>query len=46
MNDAIMAMIDRYNCKSSEDYENALKEVVQEVALMGLSRSDFFTKAA
>lgn len=46
MNDAIMAMIDKYTCKSSEDYENALKEVVQEVALMGLSRSDFFTKAA
>lgn len=46
MNDAIISMMQRYNCKNSEDYENALKEIVQEVALMGLSRSDFFSKAA
>lgn len=46
MNEAILAMMDHYQCKNSEDYENALKEIVQEVALMGLSRSDFFTKAA
>lgn len=46
MNDAILSMMQRYNCRNSEDYENALKEIVQEVALMGLSRSDFFSKAA
>lgn len=46
MNDAIISMMQRYSCKNSEDYENALKEIVQEVALMGLSRSDFFSKAA
>ncbi|MDO4177728.1 MAG: nucleotidyl transferase AbiEii/AbiGii toxin family protein [Phascolarctobacterium sp.] len=46
MNDAILSMMQRYNCQNSEDYENALKEIVQEVTLMGLSRSDFFTKAA
>lgn len=46
MNDAILSMMQRYDCKNSEDYENALKEIVQEVALMGLSRSDFFSKAS
>lgn len=46
MNDAILSMMKRYDCKNSEDYENALKEIVQEVALMGLSRSDFFSKAS
>jgi len=46
MNDAIQLMMEKYQCKTSEDYENALKEIVQEVALQGLSRSDFFTKAA
>jgi len=29
-----------------EEKENALKEVVQEIALLGLSRTDFFSKAA
>jgi predicted nucleotidyltransferase component of viral defense system len=46
MNDAIVSMMQRYNCQNSEDYENALKEIIQEVALMGLSRSDFFSNAA
>jgi len=46
MNDAILSMTRRYDCKNSEDYENALKEIVQEVALQGLSRSNFFSKAA
>jgi len=46
MNDAIMTMMSKYNCNNTEDYENALKEIIQEVALLGLSRSDFFTKAS
>ena len=46
MNDAILSMMQRYKCKNSVDYENALKEIVQEVALQGLSRSNFFSKAA
>ena len=33
MNDAILSMMQRYECKNSVDYENALKEIVQEVAL-------------
>jgi len=46
MNEAIEFMLRKYDCKSSEDYENALIEIVQEVALLGLSRSDFFSHAA
>ena len=46
MNDAIKVMLDRYNCHSMDDYENALKEIIQEVALLGLWRSKFFERAA
>lgn len=46
MNDAILAMMKPYDCQNQKDYENVLKEIVQEIALMGLSRSDFFTKAS
>ena len=46
MNDAVGIMLDRYNCKSINDYENALKEIIQEIALLGLWRSKFFEKAA
>jgi len=35
-----------YPHKTLEEKENALKEVVQEIALLGLSRTDFFSKAA
>ncbi|MHB1376129.1 MAG: nucleotidyl transferase AbiEii/AbiGii toxin family protein [Candidatus Humimicrobiaceae bacterium] len=46
MNSAIKTMLDRYNLKSSDDYENALKEIIQEIALLGLWRAKFFEKAA
>ncbi|MBW2167751.1 MAG: nucleotidyl transferase AbiEii/AbiGii toxin family protein [Deltaproteobacteria bacterium] len=46
MNDAVKGMLDRYNCNSVNDYENALKEIIQEIALLGLWRSKFFEKAA
>lgn len=39
-------MLERYNCESSEDYKNALKEILQEIALLGLSRQRFFEKAS
>jgi hypothetical protein len=35
-----------YPHETLEEKENALKEVVQEIALLGLSRTDFFSKAA
>lgn len=46
MNDAVKVMLGRYNCGSINDYENALKEIIQEIALLGLWRSKFFEKAA
>lgn len=46
MNDAVKIMLDKYNCNSVDDYENALKEIIQEIALLGLWRSKFFEKAA
>ena len=46
MNDAIIRMLDRYECRSVEDYVRALREILQEVALLGLWRSKFFERAA
>lgn len=46
MNEAVRIMLNRYNCSSISDYENALKEIIQEIALLGLWRSKFFEKAA
>lgn len=46
MNDAVKTMLERYNCSSTGDYENALKEIIQEIALLGLWRAKFFEKAA
>lgn len=46
MNGAVKLMLDRYNCSSVNDYENAIKEIIQEIALLGLWRSKFFEKAA
>lgn len=43
---AITKMLGRYDCKTQSDYKNALKEIIQEVALLGLSRSGFFDHAA
>ena len=36
---------DSYKCASLQEEENAFKEIVQEIALSGLSRSDFFKRA-
>jgi len=46
MNPAIRSMLDKYKCETRNDYENALKEIIQEVALLGLWRSKFFQHAA
>ena len=46
MNDAVIRMLDRYKCQSVEDYVRALREIMQEIALLGLWRSKFFDKAA
>ena len=46
MNDAIKNMLEGYHCSSSDDYINALREIMQELALLGLWRSKFFEHAA
>jgi predicted nucleotidyltransferase component of viral defense system len=46
MNPAIQEMLLRYQIKNSKEAENALKEIIQEIALLGLHRSNFFEKAA
>jgi len=46
MNHAIREMLAAYSIETSTDAENALKEIIQEVALLGLHRANFFEKAA
>lgn len=46
MHDAIRGMMVRYQCRTRDDYINALREILQEVALLGLWRSKFFEHAA
>ncbi len=46
MNIAIKNMLAKYDCQTRDDYENALKEILQELALLGLWRAKFFEHAA
>ena len=46
MHPAIKNMLEPYQCKTPQDYKNAVKEIIQEIALLGLSRQGFFDKAA
>lgn len=39
-------MLSDYSCKSGDDYINALREIMQEIALLGLWRSKFFEHVA
>lgn len=45
-NSAIAAMLERYRPVTARDYENALKEIIQEIALLGLWRAKFFEHGA
>jgi predicted nucleotidyltransferase component of viral defense system len=38
--------MDEFSPKTRADFENALKQIIQEVALLGLERGGFFEKAA
>jgi hypothetical protein len=46
MQTAVAQMLARYECRQVEDYVQALREILQEIALLGLWRSKFFEKAA
>lgn len=46
MNPALKDMLDTYQPKTPTDYQNAVREVVQEITLLGLWRGGFFEHAA
>lgn len=46
INQLIVNWLKKYPCKSKGDYQNALQEIIQELALEGLARAKFFEKAA
>ena len=46
MNNVIETMLAKYNPRNNNERENAIKEIMQEIALAGLSRGGFFEKAA
>jgi len=46
VHDAVRGMLNRYTCQTRDDYVNALREILQEIALLGLWRSKFFEHAA
>lgn len=46
MNEAITRMLTRYERRRVEDNVRALREILQEIALLGLWRSRFFERAA
>lgn len=46
MNEAVKRMLSRYTCRTQDDYTNALREVMQELTLLGLWRAKFFEHGA
>lgn len=45
MHESVKQMLKKYPCHSQQDYINAIKEIFQEIALLGLWRAKFFEKA-
>lgn len=45
ISEAILKRLESYKCSTHQEYEAALLEIIQEVALLGLWRSKFFEKA-
>ena len=46
MNSVISEMLTQYHTDGLTDKKNAVKEIMQEIVLCGLSRAGFFQKAA
>jgi predicted nucleotidyltransferase component of viral defense system len=46
MNTALEQMLSNYHAENIYDKKNAVKEIIQEIVLCGLSRAGFFKKAA
>jgi predicted nucleotidyltransferase component of viral defense system len=46
MNEAVRQMLSKYELRAQDDYIRALREILQEITLLGLWRSKFFERAA
>ena len=46
MNDAVARMLSKYRLETTEAHVRALREILQEIALLGLWRAKFFEEAA
>ena len=46
MNNVLQNMLSKYKIKNTIDETNAMKEIIQEIVLAGLSRGGFFNEAA
>ena len=46
VNPAIIDMLATYHCQNAQDTFNALREIMQNIALLAFSRTDFFQHAA
>ena len=46
MNNILNQMLEKYQVKNIQDETNAIKEIIQEIVICGLSRGGFFNEAA
>ena len=46
MKDIVQKKLEAYNCQNSDDEENAIREITQEIALYALMKADFFKYVA
>lgn len=46
MNSVLQNMLSKYDIKNTTDETNAMKEIIQEIVICGLSRGGFFNEAA
>ena len=46
MNNILNQMLEKYEIKNIQDETNAMKEIIQEIVICGLSRGNFFNEAA
>lgn len=46
MEQNILNMLHQYQCVTDDDYQNALKQIMQQIALLGLWRAKFFEHTA
>lgn len=42
----VQDLLKLHDCKTADDYRSALKEIIQEITLLGLSRAGFFREGA